>query len=101
MASNAIQEKSKKTKPAAGILGYFQKKTSPSGIENIPSVESVGNGEGSGGTKIEETSPGIDKENKSTKKLPKSFELLKYTYVTTKYNTLPAVCIFLPSSTFS
>ena len=67
MASNAIPEKSQKPKPAAGILGYFQKKTSPSGTKNIPNpgVYSVGDDKASGLMKSQETSPGIDKENKS------------------------------------
>ena len=59
MASN---EKYQKPKPAAGILGYFHKKSSPSGTENIPNIDDR---KDSGLTKSEETSPGIDKENKS------------------------------------
>ena len=66
MASNAIPEKSQKPKPAAGILGYFQKKPSPSGTENIPiPIIDADGGKDSGLKKSEETSPGLDKENKS------------------------------------
>ena len=81
MASNTIPEKSQKPKPA-GILGYFQKKTSPSGTENIPNI--VGDGKDSGLKESEETSPGIDKENKTKlvvkmkpKKKRKKIEMLE------------------------
>ena len=63
MASNTIPEKSQKPKPA-GILGYFQKKSSPSGNEKIP-LSVGGDSKDSGLKESDETSPGIDKENKS------------------------------------
>ena len=65
MASNTIPEKSQKPKPGAGILGYFQKKSSPSGNEKIPLSVGGGDSKDSGLKESDETSPGIDKENKS------------------------------------